>query len=272
MTDSAVREELLARLIDALQADSRLVGAVLVGSGAVGFRDAESDLDVIAAVGSEQNPLAVFEDWGPRVDQTLPVAYRGRPGPFQLANRLHGVLLDAAGSLLELDLSFAPLDELRALRPQWKVLFDRTNGGAVRARMAAPLPDTPPMAASLHVFDAAVYRLRECRKALVRGRLWYAALTLHELQDFTLRIACLARFDAATRSVSHQRFVDDLPPALLSSLASTVVPVERSALVQALRQAAAILFDEARPFHQQAGAAFPMGLEAVLQAQLAGLD
>jgi hypothetical protein len=266
MTDPALRAALLARLLDALQEDERLTGAVLVGSGAYGFRDEESDLDVVAAVGAGHDATAVYQEWGERLERWLPVAYRGRQGPFQLANRLYAVLLDAAGSLLELDLSFSPIADLRALREHWKVLFDRT--GDVHARMSAPLPDPPPVAASLQLFDAAVYRLRECRKALRRGRTWQAALTLHELQDYTLRIACVARFEEARRAVSVQRFVDDLPPDLLASLAATAVPVDPAAVASALRQAAALMFDEARALYRQAGAAFPETLAAALATQL----
>jgi hypothetical protein len=266
MVDPAVRDALLARLLEALREDERLAGAVLVGSGAVGFLDAESDLDVVAAVAGGHDADAVYREWGPRLDACLPVAHRARAGPFQLAHRLHGVLLDAGGPLLELDLSFAPVAELRATRSRWRVLFDRTGG--VQARMALPLREPPALGDSLPLFDAAVHRVRECRTALRRGRVWYAALALHELQELTLRLACLARFEDARRLVSAQRLVDDLPPDLLAALAATAVPPEREAVTEALRRATGLMLQEARALHGRAGAAFPETFAGALLAQL----
>ena len=121
---------------------------------------------------------------------------------------------------------------------------------------------------SLPLFDAAVHRVLECRKALRRGRVWYAALALHELQDLTLRLACLARFEEARRSVSAQRLVDGLPPALLAALAATAVPPDRGALTGALRRATALMLGEARALHRRAGAVFPEAFAATLLAQL----
>jgi hypothetical protein len=266
MVDPVARDTLLTRLVGALEEDGRLAGAVLVGSGAAGFADAESDLDVVAAVAAGHDAETVYREWGPRLDSRLPVAHRARAGPFQLAHRLHGVLLDAGGPLLELDLSFAPVAALRATRPRWKVLFDRA--GEVQARMELPLPAPPPLADSLPLFDAAVHRVLECRKALRRGRVWYAALALHELQDLTLRLACLARFEEARRLLSAQRLVDDLPPDLLAALAATAVPPERGAVTEALRRATALLLEEARALHRRARAPFPEAFAAALLAQL----
>jgi hypothetical protein len=273
VVDPAVREALLARTVAALRDDARLAGAVLVGSGACGFRDEYSDLDVVAVVGREHDASAVYQDWGPRLEQRLPVIYRAPAGPFQLAHRLHVALLDAGGHLLELDLSFAPIDDLCATREHWKVLFDRTagpdDGGEVHARMAAPLPELAPLSGSLLSFDTACGRVWECHKALRRGRIWQAALALHELQELTLRIACLGRFEDARRHVSAQRLADDLPPALLAAVAATVVPVERDALAGALRQLAPIMFDEARALYRRAGEPFPERLATALLAELA---
>jgi hypothetical protein len=274
VVDPAIRDALLAEVVAALREDERIVGAVLVGSGAFGFRDEESDLDVIAVVGREHDATAVYQEWGPRLDRRLPMFYRARPSPFHLANRLYGTLLDAAGQLLELDLSFTPIDELHASGEHWRVLFDRTTGrdaddaGEVQARMAAGLPKLPPLDASLSLLDAACHRIRECRKALRRGQVWYAALALHELQELTLRLACLTRFEDARRRVSTQRLVDDLPTDLLAAVAITAVPVERAALAGALRQLAPVAFDEARALYRQAGEPFPEHLAAALLAQL----
>lgn len=271
MADPAIRDELLARVVDALREDGRIVAAVLVGSGAFGFRDEEADLDLVAAVGMGHDAAAVYQDWAARVGEVLPVVYLAwPPGPFQRAHRLHNALLDAGGALLELDLSFAPLSDLRATREHWRVLFDRT--GEAQERMAVPLPPLPPLEESLPLVSAACHRVLECRKALRRGRLWQAALVLHELQELTLHIAVQSRFDDERRRTNHQRLVDDLPTALLEEVAGTFAPAEREALAAALRRATRVMLSEARALYRRTGDPFPNQFARMLSAQVADLD
>lgn len=280
MADPAVRDALLVRVTDALRADDRLAAAVLVGSGAFGFRDEESDLDVVAAVGAEYDAGDLYREWASRLAEMLPLVYRARPCAFQLTHRLHNTLLDAGGALLELDLSFTPLANLRATSEHWRVLFDRTPTGEAHHRMAAPLPPSA-MAEALPLMDAACYRVLECRKALRRGRVWQAALVLHELLELVLRIAVVARCDEADdawRRANHQRLVDDLPGALLEEVARTLAPVEHVALAAALGRATGVLLDEARRLYRWTGEPFPDRFAEALAShtarvyQMAGRD
>jgi hypothetical protein len=82
MSGAAVRDALLGRLVDALQEDERITAAVLVGSGAVGFSDEESDLDVAAVIGGAHDAAAVYQDWEHRLqERILRVAARVRFEP-----------------------------------------------------------------------------------------------------------------------------------------------------------------------------------------------
>src|SRR3712207_2026666 len=70
------RAEVLRRLSDALREDRRLAGAVLVGSGANGFQDDESDIDLVAPVAAEYDAATVFRDWKARIGDVIAVRYQ----------------------------------------------------------------------------------------------------------------------------------------------------------------------------------------------------
>lgn len=248
MTSPEQRSEVLLRLRDALQEDVRLAGTVLVGSGAIGFLDDESDIDVVAVVDSGHDALAVFEDWALKVPRLFPVLHRSQT-PFSLSHRLHGFLLEG---LLELDLSFIAISELRALHDRWQVLLDWT--GSVHERMAASaLPSDPDLEAYRWLFDAACYRVLQCRKALRRGQLWRAATSLDELRQMTFQIACLVHFG----NTAVHRHVDDLPVDFLSGMTQTVAPVDHGSLTIALRSATLAMLDQAKELYSRLDVSYP---------------
>lgn len=244
MPDPAYRQHALDRLIGALQADERMVGAVLVGSGAIGFQDDESDIDVVAVVGPAHDTGAVYEQWPRIIAREFPVLHTFQ-SPFSIRNRLHGFLLDA---FLELDLSFIDLAELRATHDRWRVLFDRT--GSVQERMAAShLPRTDVETEYRWAFDAACFRVIHCHKALRRGQIWEAASLLDELRGLVFKLACLERFGVA----NAERLIDQLPAALFHETSRTIVSPERQAVADALRRATRAMLAQAHALDRRLG-------------------
>jgi hypothetical protein len=245
MADAAYRQDVLDRLLGALQADERLAGAVLVGSGAGGFHDDESDIDLVAAVRPDQDVVAVYLQWPEVVGRLFPILHLSE-SPFSIRNRLHCFLLDG---FLELDLSFIALAELRATRDRWRVLFDHT--GDVQRRMAAPREPVIVDVASEYrwAFDPACFTVMHCHKALYRGQLWEAQKLLGELRERICTLACLDRFGTPS---THRRS-DQLSADLLAALERTIAPTERQALGDALRRATQILLDQGRALDRRLG-------------------
>ena len=60
------RRTVLRSIEDALKTDPRIAGVVLVGSGAVGFQDEFSDIDLSVVVRRMQDIEPVFREWGTR--------------------------------------------------------------------------------------------------------------------------------------------------------------------------------------------------------------
>ena len=112
-------------LINAVQAvmasDQRIDGLVLIGSGAVGFRDDLSDVDLIAAVAPGLDPETVGDELAADLRSSLPL-YRYIQTPPARARGIHVFLLE---SHLELDLSFVSTAKLRATTDIWRIVFDR---------------------------------------------------------------------------------------------------------------------------------------------------
>jgi hypothetical protein len=61
---AAYRSRVLDELTAALMGDERIAGAVLVGSGAAGFKDRYSDIDLAVLVGDEVKVDEVYADCG----------------------------------------------------------------------------------------------------------------------------------------------------------------------------------------------------------------
>lgn len=56
------REHVLITVLDKLKSDERLAGVIVVGSGAIGFEDVFSDIDLCVVVEKGENLMAVFAD------------------------------------------------------------------------------------------------------------------------------------------------------------------------------------------------------------------
>ena len=113
------RLEVVERVRRALEEDARIEGLVLIGSGAEGFRDELSDVDLIAAVAEPGDALAVGDECAARLREILPL-YRYVQTRNVRERGIHVFLLDGH---LELDLSFIATGELRATEPRWRLLF-----------------------------------------------------------------------------------------------------------------------------------------------------
>jgi hypothetical protein len=104
----------------------------LVGSGATGCRDDDSDIDLVAPVAAGYDAAGVFHDWQQRIRELVPVRYLAQT-TFTEQQRLLVVL---CADRLEIDLSFPPIGAVTGVTPQSLRLWDRS--GEVRQHMALP--------------------------------------------------------------------------------------------------------------------------------------
>jgi predicted nucleotidyltransferase len=96
------REHILRLIVNALEVDERIAGIVLVGSGAVGFEDEYSDIDLSVVVEKRDDVKPIFRQWDAKMKATVPVicCFETEYAPDNL---LWGFFLD---NILEVDMGF----------------------------------------------------------------------------------------------------------------------------------------------------------------------
>lgn len=67
------RREILDRILLNFEDDDRITGVLVVGSGAVGFDDDYSDIDLCIVIAKEADVFNVLRDWKGRIEDLFPV-------------------------------------------------------------------------------------------------------------------------------------------------------------------------------------------------------
>jgi hypothetical protein len=222
---SQQREQIRTNLIAAAKADSRIVGAAHFGSAALGLQDRWSDIDLGLCLANYAHLDPVLIDWTARLyrDHSAVANYDVRRG-----NILYRVFL--LDNTLQIDLSFWPASELRAVGPKFSLIF-----GAAGEPVSAPVPDSKDL-----IGMAWLYALH-VRSSIARSRLLQAEHMLSGMRDNVLALMCTRQGVAAVQG----RGLDDLPQEqrarATESLAHSLEPVE---LTRAFRVTMAALLEE----------------------------
>ena len=184
-----IREDTLWTIVSSLKTDSRIIGVILVGSGAKGFVDRYSDLDFCIVTDESSSLREVFEDWGDKLHQVLLVCLHQKVDKSSM-NLLHIYVLD---SFLEIDMGFLPLSSLKATKPLWKVLYD--TSGEIEARMQASwqLQKSNPSIsqARSEALNAAWYPVLHAAIAIQRGQYWRALYEVGQVRDLVIDLKAM---------------------------------------------------------------------------------
>ncbi|MEO3947099.1 aminoglycoside 6-adenylyltransferase [Gorillibacterium sp. CAU 1737] len=135
MYTEADRLILLGKIEEKAKASEAVQGLLLVGSGAYGFRDAYSDLDVVLVVEDSEKVPPVHDEWVHFVKERCSVL---RHKEYRHEEDIYvSCFLFADG--MELDLGIWSFAKLRATKRHWKVLVDR-NVPQIQERLELTLP------------------------------------------------------------------------------------------------------------------------------------
>ena len=152
---------------------NRIVALVQVGSGAEGFRDDRSDLDFVIALDSGDSMAEVMDYMDRKLTGKYDVVFSARNESRHLQNFV-------LSNLLEIDLGYGGYEHAAAMKPAFKVLYDRS--GTVEEKMIR----------SREWMDDRIYGDKQqkdtetaCQSAWIR--LMHAAVAIH--RGNTLRAA-----------------------------------------------------------------------------------
>ncbi len=256
------REALLSRLVSELKQDSRILGAVLVGSGAVGFKDRLSDIDLAVVVADGETTKDVLNSWQKKIDMLHPVI-----GHF-VSDRgdqvwLGGFLFD---HFLELDISFQKLAQMTARRQDWRVLFDRT--GRLKGILETSWKNrSEPDWVERYLFyrNESWYYLLHAVNSFERGHHLRALRYLNIVRDLCILVAGLV----AGVDTGDFREVHLLPDEFQRAIQTTLpAALGREEFQNALTAAANIFYQQARLLDKRLGEAYSSLLAEKMQALL----
>jgi len=241
------RQQFLEKLHNALSQDPRILGAVLVGSAAVGFADRFSDIDIYGVVADGVDAKSVFEDWIAKIRSLRPVIrnFSSQPSPDVW---LAGFLFE---DYLELDISFQTAKRLNARKEKWQVLFDRS--GELEDRMKASWENREVSSITeryTFLLNDIWYYIVHTVVCSVRGHSIRAAYYLNFVRDFCVKLAGL--LESVETNESRQAhllssdFKDELERTLIKSF-------EQAELQQAVLAGYELFFRLAAEMDQRLG-------------------
>ena len=255
------RQSMLDQVLAALQADERIIGVIIVGSGAVGFDDDYSDIDLCIVCPDDQT-LSIYQDWRERFETLLPVIGCS-PVTYGPNSHLYALLLDG---FLELDAGFISLGSLAAKRERWKVVFDRSGEiGEIMARTWESRLPTDLGHEYLRRVEGIWHHVLHVGSALQRGQPWKALHYLETIRNRTMELAGLR----LGLEMGHFRDADRLPEKLLVELRETMpTQIEDSEIIRALGCAIDCFFREARAYDEMLGLNYCKTLEPSMRVFL----
>ena len=258
----ATREATLNGLLTALQNDQRIAGLLVVGSGAEGFADGYSDIDLCAVTTSADDVRPAFQEWGVKIREMLPVFHSLES--VRGANTYLWILL--LENFLEIDLCFLCLDDLEARRNRWKTVFDRS--GRIEGIMQSSWENRP----KPNLEDTYRYRLGSiwhyisyAAVAVQRDQPWRAIYEIEQIRNQTIELRGL-RDELETKRFRH---VDQMSADFLAELEQTLVlSVQGIDLMNALRAATACFFREAQHYDKMLNLKLAERFETKVKAYL----
>lgn len=221
------REQLRQRLVTAASEDTRVIAAAHLGSAAIGRLDRWSDIDLALCLSADADLNHVLADWTARLhrEHGAVITFDVKRGSI-----LYRVFL--LKNTLQVDLSFWPANEFRAVGAKFALIFGKANG---------PAPASVPAAEEL-IGMAWLYALH-VRSSIARGRFLQAEYMLSGMRDNVLALSCI-RYGA---DAIQGRGIDDLPEEVRKRAADCLAcSIEANELKRAFRVTTDYLLDEIR--------------------------
>ena len=113
------RRDVMDYIVSVAEENEHIVALITVGSGAFGYTDALSDLDMVVAIDKDENMEYVMDYIHAQLNKRLNFIYQKQA----LERRLQVYVSD---HYLEIDIGYGAYTSAAAIRKDWKVLFDKS--------------------------------------------------------------------------------------------------------------------------------------------------
>jgi hypothetical protein len=221
------RNSLRSDLLDRVRHDTRLSGAAITGSAAIGGEDRWSDVDLAFAIRNAVELPNVLSDWTAHMYERYGTLHH-----FDLIAGAWTYRVFLLPNTLQVDLAFVPAADFRPLSPKFRLVF----GGANDAR------HVPPQKIDDIIGLAWLYALH-ARTCIARQKHWQAEYMISGIRDNAFSLASIRHGLPAI----HGRGWDQLPKSITNSFAGALVRhLETTELVRAFQAAVSALLPEIR--------------------------
>ena len=177
------RQALLGRIMTFVKDNSEFVGLVQIGSGAEGFADIYSDIDLMAGCADATSVKAAGDKLFAFFDELGAVYVDHR----QWSPTVLGLSAYFENGL-SVDLSFMPAHEIPIMSKQWRLLWSSVDGleAELVQKTEALVTDD---GLNHHRF---FFALRKTEIAILRGNYIYAEMTLSDARQMLLRMEAMS--------------------------------------------------------------------------------
>ena len=247
----------------ACREDTRVVAAFLGGSHAAGTADEYSDLDLYLIVGDEDYDTFFAE-------RRAFLGHLGEPVFFEdFSDFGFDMVVFIVSGGVEGELALGRVSGFDHIHGgPFEVLVDK---GGILARKAFPL-NRPTRAEQRRTLRWIIYwfwhDLSVFSRAMVRGRLWTAHGLLEELRLKCVDVARLKHEFFSVGMVGYEGLEQAADSRDLEALRTTLCPLEREAMLEAVGRLVGFYQRTAPPLATQHRVAYPAELEAVVVDKL----
>jgi len=208
------RKNILDKLVKICKSIEDIDGVILVGSGAEGFTDKWSDIDLSIVIFEEEKIRQVWDKVNEDIISTfdiMKISYN----EYEENNFLSAIFLN---NYLEIDIGVLSINKLVAKRKPWNILYDKSGNIAKRMDETWEKRKIPSLNIEIeHSVNTVWYHIKNGAFALKREKLYRAVKEIEELRNEIVKIRALKENKVA----KHFRDVDDMDKAFLQGLEKT---------------------------------------------------
>ncbi|MBB6217887.1 putative nucleotidyltransferase [Anaerosolibacter carboniphilus] len=208
------RKDALEKLIKICRSIENIDGVILVGSGAEGFTDKWSDIDLSIVICQEEKTRQVWDKINEKIICTFDIM-KILYNEYGENNFLSAILLN---NYLELDIGVLAINRLVAKRKSWNVLYDKSGIITKKLNDTWQERKIPDLNARVeNSLNSIWYHIKNGVMALKRKKSYRVIKEIEELRNEIIEIRALQE----NKTAKHFRDVDDMEKCFLEKLEKT---------------------------------------------------